>query len=100
MENNKKLEGTIFVGTKKPFMNYVTALVMEISSNQGKEVKVLSRGNGIIKAIDVVRVVRSKDDKVSLIDVKIGSEKLDREGNDGKKRQRDVSTIEITLKKE
>lgn len=100
MENENKPDRTIFIGTKKPFMNYVTALVMELSSNSGKEVKVASRGNGIVKAVDVVRVVRSKDKSVTLLDVSIGSEKLERDSREGKKIMRDVSTIEITLKKE
>lgn len=100
MEIKKQTEGIIYIGNKKPFMNYVTALIMELSKNPGKPVKVVARGKIILRAVDVVRVVRNKNKEVKLIETILDSERMDVKDKDGKDAKRDVSIIEIVLKKE
>ena len=83
----------IFVG-KKPFMNYVTAVVMQFNTG-AKEIVVKARGKYISRAVDIAEVVRNRFIKdVKVKDIKIGSEEFESEG----KKTR-TSTIEITLAK-
>ncbi len=87
-------EAVIFVG-KKPFMNYVTGVVLQFN-NGVKKVVVKARGKYISRAVDVAEVVRNrfvKDAKIE--DIRIGSEEFEGEG--GKKVK--ISTIEIVLSK-
>ena len=49
----------IFVGGK-PFMNYVTAVVMQFTTQDAQEVTVRSRGKFISRAVDVAEVVKSR----------------------------------------
>ena len=88
----KSSEGVILIGGK-PFMNYVTAAVMQINNGTDK-VLIKARGKHISRAVDVAEVIRNRfvsDLKVSGIE--IGSEDVtNREGKDLK-----VSTIEIAL---
>ncbi len=87
-------EAVIFVG-KKPFMNYVTGVVLQFN-NGAKKVIVKARGKYISRAVDVAEVVRNrfvKDAKIE--DIRIGSEEFEGEG--GKKVK--ISTIEIVLSK-
>ena len=96
-EIQKSQENSIFIGGK-PFMNYVTGVVMQFS-NGAEEVTVKARGKFISKGVDVAEVARRKflDDKnVSVTNVSIGSEEF--ENKEGK--LVNVSIIEITLKKE
>ncbi|PNX46831.1 MAG: DNA-binding protein Alba [Thermoplasmata archaeon M8B2D] len=96
-ENRKKDENSIFIGGK-PFMNYVTGIVMQFNTNKAKEVTVKSRGKFISKAVDVAEVARRKflaDQNISVKDVKIGSEEF--ENKEGK--LVNVSVLEIILKK-
>ena len=96
MENEKD-DGVIFVGTK-PFMNYVTGVIMQFTTKNANDVTVKARGKYISRAVDVVEVVRKKflkDKNLEIKDVKINSEEMEnREG-----RKTNVSTIEITLAK-
>jgi len=99
MESEKKNteENTIFIGNK-PFMNYVTGVVMRFTTHKAKEVKVKSRGKFNSKAIDVSEVAKNKflkELEIETTDVKISSEPF--ETKEGK--QLTVSTIEITLLK-
>jgi len=97
MNNPKHVEGVIFVGSK-PFMNYVTGVVMQFEKGN-QEVIVSSRGKFISKAVDVSEVARRrflKDKNVIVKEVKIDSQEFD--GKDGKKIF--VSTMDIILKKE
>ena len=58
-DNNKKVEGSdnsIFIGGK-PFMNYVTGVVMQFTTKGADEVIVKARGKFISRAVDVVEVV-------------------------------------------
>jgi DNA-binding protein len=85
----------VFVG-KKPFMNYVTGVVMQFNSG-AKEVTIKARGKYISRAVDVAEVVRNRFvQDVKLKDIRINSEEFT--GEDGKKVR--ISTIEIVLGKE
>ncbi len=87
-------EAVIFVG-KKPFMNYVTGVVLQFN-NGIKKVVVKARGKYISRAVDVAEVVRNRFAKdVKIEDIRIGSEEFEGEG--GKKVK--ISTIEIVLSK-
>ncbi len=89
-------EQVVFVGGK-PFMNYVTAVVMQFTTSGANKVIVRSRGKFISRAVDVAEIVNSRflNDSVEISDVKIGSE--DFKGKDG--RQIRVSTIDIHMDK-
>ena len=98
MEDAKKSdENVVFIGTK-PFMNYVTAVVMQFTAKQREEVVIKARGKFINRAVDVAEVVKKRfleDQHIKIKDIKIDSEEfLNQE-----KRKINVSTIEITLSK-
>ena len=91
-------DNIIFVGIK-PFMNYVTGVVMQFQNKGEKEVIVSARGKFISKAVDVVEVARRtflKDENIQIKDINISSEQF--ENKEGKRIF--VSTIEIKLIKE
>ena len=91
---SEEASGVIFVG-KKPFMNYVTGVVLQFN-NGAEKVTIKARGKYISKAVDVAEVVRNrfmKDLKVE--NIKIGSEEFAGEGDKKVK----ISTIEIVLSK-
>lgn len=89
-------EHSIFIGAK-PFMNYVTGVIMQF--NQGaEEVTIKARGKFISKGVDVGEVARRKflqDQNVTVKNVSVGSEEF--ENKEGK--MVNVSVIEIVLKK-
>jgi DNA-binding protein Alba len=102
MENEKIPEqgedNKIFVGIK-PFMNYVTGVVIQFKNKAQKEVIVSARGKFTSKAIDVVEVARRtflKEDNIKVKDIKISSEQF--ENKEGKRIF--VSGIDIYLIKE
>ena len=86
----------IYVGGK-PFMNYVTAVVMQFTTQGANKVVVKSRGKFISRAVDVAEVVKSRfmKDQVKVDEIKIDSEEF--ENKEGRKVR--VSTLEITLVK-
>ncbi len=90
-----KEDNIIFIG-KKPFMNYVTAVMMQFKNNNVDEVLIRARGKSITKAVDValVAVERFLDNKVSIKDVKIESEIIKEENKETR-----VSCIDILLSK-
>ena len=96
-------DNTVYIGTK-PFMNYVTAVVMQVTTRDHKEMKVIARGKFISKAVDVVEVARNRflegKNKVSVKHIEIGSEQFNRKEENGKERTVSVSTIEITIVKQ
>ena len=95
-------DNVVFVGTK-PFMRYITAVVMQFRKEGNKEVKVVARGKSISRAVDIAEMVKNKilkEEKIIVKKVEIGSEQFDKEEEDGKKKKIDVSTIEITISKE
>lgn len=87
-------DNNIFVGTK-PFMNYVTGVVMQFTTKGAEEVVIKARGKFISRAVDIAEVSAKRflEGAVGLKDIKIDSEEFtNREG-----RKVRVSTIEITL---
>ncbi|MFA5174045.1 MAG: DNA-binding protein Alba [Candidatus Pacearchaeota archaeon] len=94
---NSEKDNIIFVGIK-PFMNYVTGVVMQFQTKGQNEVIVSARGKFISKAVDVVEVARRtflKDEDIQVKDIKISSESF--ENKEGKRIH--VSAIEIYLVK-
>lgn len=90
-------ENIVFIGSK-PFMNYVTGVVMQFTTKNADEVTIKSRGKFISKAVDVAEVARKKslkDLNITVKDMKINSEEY--ETKEGKKIG--VSTLDIVLKK-
>tara|TARA_Y100000310_G_C20612736_1_gene778883 strand:+ start:824 stop:1207 length:384 start_codon:yes stop_codon:yes gene_type:complete len=87
----------VFIGGK-PFMNYVTGVVMQFNTYNAPEVTIKARGKFISKAVDVAEVSRRKflkEQNTEVKNIKIGSEEF--ENKEGK--QVNVSIIEILLKK-
>ena len=89
-------DNSIFIGGK-PFMNYVTAVVMQFTTKNFDEVVIKARGKFISRAVDVAEVAckRFLESRVGIIDINIDSEEF--ENKEGK--QVRVSTMEITLKR-
>lgn len=89
-------DSSVFIGGK-PFMNYVTGVVMQFTTKGSDEVTVKARGKFISRAVDVAEVSSKRflHGTVGIKDIKIDSEEFqNKEG-----RQVRVSTIEITLVK-
>ena len=89
-------DNSIFVGGK-PFMNYVTGVVMQFTTKNAKEVIVKARGKFISRAVDVAEVAckRFLEGKVEAKKIAIDSEDFtNKESKDVR-----VSIIEITLGK-
>ena len=89
-------DNSIFVGNK-PFMNYVTAVVMQFTTKNADSVIIKGRGKFISRAVDIAEVASKRflDNQVNVQDIKIDSEGFqNKEGKDVR-----VSTIEITLGK-
>ncbi|MFH1248838.1 MAG: DNA-binding protein Alba [archaeon] len=96
-EQKKSDENTVYIGSK-PFMNYVTAVVMQFTGRNAREITVRARGKFISRAVDVAEVITKKflkDNNIAVKEIKIDSEEL--ETAEGKKVT--VSTIDITLAK-
>jgi len=94
-ELSSEKDNIIFVGIK-PFMNYVTGVVMQFQNKNQKEVIVSARGKFTSKAIDIVEVARRtflKEENIQVKDIKISSEQF--ENKEGKRIF--VSAIEIHL---
>jgi len=90
-------DNTIFIGIK-PFMNYVTGIVMQFKNKAQTEVIVSARGKFISKAVDVVEVARRtflKEENIQIKDIRIASEQF--ENKEGKRIF--VSSIDIILTK-
>ncbi|MDP6641954.1 MAG: DNA-binding protein Alba [Candidatus Nanoarchaeia archaeon] len=87
---------TVFIGNK-PFMNYVTGVVMQFTTQGASEVIIKSRGKFISRAVDVAEVAAKRflEGNVAVKDITINSEEFD--NKEGKKVR--VSSIEITLGK-
>jgi archaea-specific DNA-binding protein len=95
-EEKKDDNCIVFVGGK-PFMNYVTGVVMQFTTQNAKEVVVKSRGKFISRAVDIAEVTtkRFMEDSIKVSNIKIDSEEF--ENKEGK--QVRVSTMEITLER-
>ncbi len=86
----------VFIGPK-PFMNYVTGVVMQFTTQGANELVIKARGKFISKAVDVAEVAikRFLENQIKSHDIVINSEEFtNKEG-----KQVRVSTIEIMLKK-
>jgi DNA-binding protein len=89
-------DNSIFVG-EKPFMNYVTGVVIQFTTQGATEVIVKARGKFISRAVDIVEVARNRflQGQIKIKDIQVGSEEFkNKEGKDVR-----VSTIDITLEK-
>ncbi|MBW2982618.1 DNA-binding protein Alba [Candidatus Woesearchaeota archaeon] len=89
-------DNSIFIGGK-PFMNYVTAVVMQFTTKNAEEVILKARGKFISRAVDVAEVAAKRflEGNAGIKDIKIDSEEFtNKEGKNVR-----VSTIEITLAK-
>ena len=101
---NKSAEGSsrraddnnVFIGGK-PFMNYVTGVVMHFTTKNAPEVVIKARGKFISRAVDVAEVTSKRflPDQINIDNIKIDSEEFtNKEGREVR-----VSNIEITLVK-
>ena len=96
-EKTRTEENVVFIGGK-PFMNYVTAVVMQFTTRGAKEIIVKARGKFISRAVDVAEVATKrflKEHDIGVKKIEIDSEEF--ENKEGKRVN--VSTIEITLAK-
>jgi len=87
-------DNNIFIGGK-PFMNYVTGVVMQFTTKNAEDVIVKARGKFISRAVDVAEVASKRflEGTVGVKGIKIDSEAFkNSEGRDVR-----VSSIEITL---
>lgn len=89
-------ENSIFVGNK-PFMNYVTGVVMQFTTKNASEVVIKARGKFISRAVDIAEVAAKRflQGGVAIKDIKVDSEEF--KNTEGRTVR--VSTIEITLGK-
>lgn len=89
-------DNTIFIGNK-PFMNYVTSVVVQFTTKNETIVKIKARGKFIWRAVDVSQVAlhRFLKDQIVIKEVNLDSEDFKN------KDERDVrvSTIEIVLQR-
>ena len=89
-------DNSIFIGNK-PFMNYVTSVVVQFTTKGAKEVIVKARGKFISRAVDISEVAMKRflKDQIELKGIMTDSEEFkNKEGQDVR-----VSIIEITLAK-
>ena len=89
-------DNNIFIGGK-PFMNYVTGVVMQFTTKNAEDVVIKARGKFISRAVDVAEVASKRflDGAVAVRDIKINSEEF----KNNEEKDIRVSTIEITLGK-
>ncbi|MBS3128554.1 DNA-binding protein Alba [Candidatus Woesearchaeota archaeon] len=89
-------DNSIFIGNK-PFMNYVTGVIMQFTTQEVDEVIVKARGKFISRAVDVAEVSAKRFlvGQIGVKDIKISSDAF--QNNEG--RDVRVSTIDITLTK-
>ena len=86
----------VYIG-RKPTMSYVLAVITSFSGSDAKEVTLKARGRAITTAVDVAEITKHRFMKELNIDkITIGTEEIKQEEGG----TRNVSTIEITLKRE
>ena len=99
MSEMRRMDGndsSIFIGGK-PFMNYVTAVVMQFTTKDAPEVTIKARGKFISKAVDIAEVAAKRflEGAAEVSGIKINSEEfVNKEGKNVR-----VSTIDIVLRK-
>jgi len=87
-------DNCIYVGGK-PFMNYVTGVVMQFTTKNAPEIVIKARGKFISRAVDIAEVASKRflENTIEVKNIKIDSEGFqNKEGRDVM-----VSVIEITL---
>ncbi|MBS7614806.1 DNA-binding protein Alba [Candidatus Bathyarchaeota archaeon] len=90
-----KDSNTVYIG-QKPTMNYVLAVLTYINSKDAKEVIIKARGQAISAAVDVAEIVNKRFMKeLGVSKISIGTEEMP--PREGENRNRNVSTIEITM---
>ncbi len=89
-------DNIIFIGNK-PFMNYVTGVVMQFTTHSANEVIVKARGKFISRAVDIAEITSKRflEGQIEIKGISTNSEEF--KNNEGK--QVRVSTIEIKLGK-
>lgn len=95
MTETENEDNVVFIGNK-PFMNYVTGVVMQFTAKGSKEVIIKARGKFIARAVDVEQVAKNrflKEHNIVTKEIKTSSEEF--ENKEGRKVN--VSTVEITL---
>ena len=87
-------DNNIFIGGK-PFMNYVTGVVMQFTTKNAESVVIKARGKFISRAVDVAEVSSKRflEGSVGVTNIKIDSEEF--KNDEGKDIR--VSIIEVTL---
>jgi DNA-binding protein Alba len=99
--NSKEAKGmssepkVMFVGMKPP-MSYVLGIMMAFSGSNVKEVTLKARGQAINTAVDAAEIARHRFMKeLNVSKISIGTEEM--RPREGESRNRNISTIEITL---
>ena len=89
-------ENSIYIG-QKPFMNYVTSVVVQFTTKNAEEVTIKARGKFIARAVDVAEVASKRflKDNIQVKEININSEEFKNQED----REVRVSTIEIILAK-
>ena len=89
-------DNSIFIGNK-PFMNYVTSVVVQFTTKEATEILIKARGKFISRAVDVAEVAcnRFLKNQIEVKDITIGSEEF----TNAEGREVRVSTIDIVLAK-
>jgi DNA-binding protein Alba len=95
-EQKKTEENIVFIGGKS-VMTYAKSILIQFEDKKAKEIKIVSRGKFISKAVDSVEVARKKllKNHPTNLEIKIDSEEFN--SKEGKRVI--VSTMELTLKK-
>jgi archaea-specific DNA-binding protein len=84
------MDNCIFIGNK-PFMNYVTGVVMQFTTKDASEVIIKARGKFISRAVDVAEVASKRflEGTVSINNITINSESF--KNDQGKDNLRQIS---------
>lgn len=96
MEHESGKDNSMFIGAK-PFMNYVTGVVMQFTTKGLDEVIIKARGKFISRAVDISEVATKRflEGMIEVKEINIDSEEFkNKEGNLVR-----VSTIELILKR-
>jgi len=100
-KERKKIDDNIIYIGKKPFTKYVMAMMTQIANKNLGEIRVIARGKFISRAVDIAELAKKKfsdgNSRISVGEIKIGSEKFMAKGLDGRDREINVSVIEIPL---
>jgi len=84
----------VYIG-RKPAMNYVLAVITSFNSSDTNEVTLKARGQAISTAVDVAEIVNNRFMKeLTVGEITIGTEEIQ-----GEYGTRNVSTMEIPLKR-